>query len=341
VISYRPMRQRDIPECARIVATHPFLGPRYGDAIKDLPRVWRCLLESEASFSTALFEEKEGSKVRIHGVGISAFVTNEFIEEAKTPPFFWLGPELTRRVAESRSPLLTEKQLRDANSGEGLNVVIWQNGNHPDDVKRPESWEVGVNAFLTNHKGFRLNEVITQAETPEHFIGMLNSGALLYGYSNVKLQDSLPLDPQQAVLEPHVVGLTREVALHQVGSWVASLFHYRTPRLGFNPSEQRLLWAALHSGGTDEELSNTLGVSLSAVKKTWRAIYTRVADRMPELIPTQRSGDTVMLDRGKEKRRRTIAYLREHSEELRPVSRKLLQLEETQRHTSTGAKANF
>src|ERR1700732_567390 len=174
MIRHRPLRYWDIPECARIVATHPALGPRYGDTIRELPGVWRRLLVDEWSFTSAVFEETEGAGVRIHGVGISVFVTNEFFREAKTPPYFWLGPELTRRIAEGRSPVLTEKQLREANSRDGLNVVIWQNGVHPDDVKRAESWEVGVNAFLENHRGFRLNELIVQAETPEHFIGMVN-----------------------------------------------------------------------------------------------------------------------------------------------------------------------
>jgi hypothetical protein len=326
VIRYRPMRHRDIPECVRIVTTHPALRSRYGDTIKDLPGVWRQLLNSEWSFTTAVFEETVGARVRVHGVGISVFVTEEFLREAKTPPFFWLGPELTRRIAQGRSPLLTEKQLREANSQEGLNVVIWQNGVHPEDVKRAESWEAGVNAFLENHRGFQLNEVITQAETPEHFVGMLNAGALLYGDSDGKYRDSRQLDPQQAVMEPHLTGLTRETASRQVGSWIGTLFLYQPPRLGFSRSEQRLLWAALH-GGTDEELSDTLCISQSAVKKTWRAIYTRATNLMAELIPNQppESEHVLTQDRGKEKKRRLVAYLREHPEELRPISRKLLQ----------------
>jgi hypothetical protein len=326
VIRYRPMRHRDIPECARIVATHPILGRRYGDTINDLPAAWRELLNSECSFTSALFEETEGTRVRIHGVGISVFVTDGFFREAKTPPFFWLGPELTRRIAEGRSPVLTEKRLREANSGEGLNVVIWQNGAHPDDVKRPESWGAGVNAFLENHRGFRLNEVITQAETPEHFIGMLNAGATLYGDTNGTYRDSRQLDPQRAVMEPHLTGLSRQTASRQVGSWIGTLFLYQPPRLGFSRSEQRLLWAALH-GGTDEELSDTLCISQSAVKKTWRAIYTRATNLMPALIPNQlpESEQVLTEDRGKEKKRRLVAYLREHPEELRPISRKLLQ----------------
>jgi hypothetical protein len=36
LIRYRPMRLRDVPECVRIVASHPTLGPRYGAEIANL-----------------------------------------------------------------------------------------------------------------------------------------------------------------------------------------------------------------------------------------------------------------------------------------------------------------
>ena len=69
--------------------------------------------------------------------------------------------------------------------------------------------------------------------------------------------------------------LTRELALARVGSWATSLFSYSDPPIGFARSEQRLLDAALR-GLTDEELTVELQVSLSAIKKTWRSIYSRV-----------------------------------------------------------------
>jgi hypothetical protein len=94
-------------------------------------------------------------------------------------------------------------------------------------------------------------------------------------------------------------------------------------------------------GGTDKELADELGISLSAVKKTWRMIYDRVAACQPELIPSNSQADAWTQDRGKQKKQRLLAYLREHPEELRPVSRKLLQQAAAQRRASTGAKSVF
>jgi hypothetical protein len=120
------------------------------------------------------------------------------------------------------------------------------------------------------------------------------------------------------------MGLTREMALGHRGSWVGSLFSYEPPQFCFNVSEQRLLISAL-AGGTDEVLSDDLGISLSAVKKTWRSIYDRVAGCLPELIPGNSQPDGEASKRGRDKKQRLISYLREHPQELRPVSRKLLQ----------------
>jgi len=77
-------------------------------------------------------------------------------------------------------------------------------------------------------------------------------------------------------------------------------FLYEPPLFGFNVSEQRLLISAL-AGGTDEELSDELGISLSTVKKTWRLIYDRVAACLPELIPgnSQPKGENSKRGRGR------------------------------------------
>jgi len=109
----------------------------------------------------------------------------------------------------------------------------------------------------------------------------------------------------------------------RTGSWVGGLFLYHRPKFGFNRSEQRLLVSAI-AGGTDEELSDRLGTSLSTIKKTWLSVYSRVTTCFPDLLPDHCPSNESTAERGKEKRRRLLTYLREHPEELRPVSRKLL-----------------
>ena len=94
-------------------------------------------------------------------------------------------------------------------------------------------------------------------------------------------------------------------------------FRLSAPRFNFRPSEQRLLLTALR-GGTDEELSDELGVSLSAIKKTWALIYERASAHLRGFSSNHVTDGAS--ERGKEKKRRLLNYLRDHPEELRPAS---------------------
>jgi hypothetical protein len=324
-IRHRPMRPKDVRECVEIVAAHPFVGPRYGSAIEDLSPAWLRLLSCNGFCSALVFEEVGQAGSRIVGVGISVFLADDFLRELKTGPFFWFAPELAKRVARGdHSPLLSQRQILEANSRGGLNLGVWHGSIRMDYNNRPALWTDFMAAFLEYHRGFLLKELVVQGESPEHLEGIRHTGGAVMRSGDVLHGGFDGKSLHELALEPHIAGLTREIALKQLGSWVSLLFQYEPPRFCFSVSEQRLLLSAL-AGGTDEELSDDLGISLSTVKKTWRLIYDRVATCMPELIPgnSQSNGDASR--RGKDKKQRLISYLREHPQELRPVSRKLLQ----------------
>jgi len=94
------------------------------------------------------------------------------------------------------------------------------------------------------------------------------------------------------------------------------------------------------NGSTDWELATQLGISVAAVKKSWRDIYGRVHDRIPKLFPSEGHEKQLGSERGKAKKARLLAYVREHPEELRPIARKASRSspsEESPRHdTPTG-----
>jgi len=54
------------------------------------------------------------------------------------------------------------------------------------------------------------------------------------------------------------------------------------------------------------------------VKKVWGSIYERVSAHSHGLIP-DKVPEELNSERGKEKKQRLLAYLREHPEELRPA----------------------
>jgi hypothetical protein len=325
-LRHRAMQPEDIPECVEVLANHPVIGPRYGPAIEHLPEAWLRLLQCEAGITT-VFHADESSRAPICFFGVAAIVRDDFLTEMKTPPHFWMGPELTRRMVAGESPLLTDRQLREANLRGGLNLVCWEGCVHPEYEAHGELQRYIMSVFIHVHRGYLWKEVISsQPDRPDHLDFVLKTGGYLWDPLAGGYTSTLRKGPSETVSQPHVVGTTRDLELKRdswAGSWVGALFDYHPPVLGFSRSEQRLLSCAL-SGATDEHLAETLGTSLPAIKKMWVSIYQRVEDCLPELIPDPLRSDLPASGRGREKRRRLLAYLREHPEELRPVSRKLL-----------------
>jgi DNA-binding CsgD family transcriptional regulator len=194
--------------------------------------------------------------------------------------------------------------------------VTWEGALRPQYLDRVEANAAIFAAFVELHRGFLLKELIANATTPQTLEGALRSGGLLVD-TDGQYTDRIEKPLHEVLAEPHYLGLTRDLALCRFGTWIGSLFVYHAPQFGFRPSEQRLLLSAL-SGRADEELAAELAISLSGVKKTWRSIYERVTTRSPRVIPNH-IPEELTSERGKEKRQRLLAYLREHSEELRPA----------------------
>jgi hypothetical protein len=312
------MRPKDVTECVEIVAQHPFIGPRYADTLAELRPVWLSLLGREA-FRAYVYEDLQDSPHRLVGVGCSAIISDEFLREVKTPPFFWIGPELTRRISCGHSPLLSDKQVREANANGGVNITIWQDAQHVRDMHRIDVLNSFLITFHELHRGFQLKEIVAQGSTDLTLAGIPRAGYLFISKGDGKYTETMDKPPQELIREPHMTGLTRELAPSRLGTWAGTLFVYQPPLFAFSPGEQRLLLTAL-LGGTDEDLADELCISLSAVKKVWHSVYERVSARDPELVPCPGSTEEGVTERGKMKKQRLLAYLRDHPEEIRPAA---------------------
>lgn len=315
----RPMRPKDVRRCVDIIESHPIVGPRYAGVISQLRTAWLKSLGSE-SFHACVFEEVNAGQVRLLGSGVGAFVSDDFLHEIKSPPFFWFGPELAKRVVSGDSPLLSGKQVKEANAtGGGLNLVFWEACMRYEDNGRPELLRENGDAIIENHRGFMIKEWIMQAATLEALQVMLFAGAGSVTRGDGDYSPVTASEVPALFSRPHVIGLTRALAIAKVGSWASNMFIYEPPRFELRPSEQKLLLAALRGSG-DDEVSTELGVSQSAVKKTWRSIYERVAGCDPSLLPDVSADGENGTARGRAKKHRLLAYLRDHPEELRPHS---------------------
>ena len=327
IFTHRPMQPEDVPECVEIMASHPIFGPRYGRDIDLLPEAWVRLLQSEAKI-TAVIRAGEGPRAAIVAAGVTSIVRDDFLCELKTPPHFWIGPELTRRIVKGESPLLTSKQLQEANARGGLNAICWEACTRAGYEADVELHRYIMMAFIQDHRGYFWKEVISSPAGPDHLKWLLNMGGFLWDPLVGGYACTLRRDPDEIAAKPHLIGITRDLEINRRqsdwgGGRIGVIFDYRPPILGFSLGEQRLLSCAL-SGATDEHLAEMQGTSLSTIKKMWISIYLRVEDRCPELISDSLPTHLPANGRGTEKRRRLLAYLRERPEELRPTSRKLL-----------------
>jgi len=317
------MLTNDVQECVQLLASHPAERHRYGSLLSRLSTVWKSLLRTE-SLITSLLEDTEASARNPQAFGVSAFVSDEFIQHCKVPHPLWIGPELVRRVSRGDSPVLTPKEVRNANSGNGLNLVTWTGLVCPLREEDRARWVTELTkAFMQEHRGFNLKEAVTQPIEVEVLRVVLNSGALLWqaGEGRYVEAGNMNLNLDILIRRPFVLGMNREVMPRHMGTWASTLFLYNAPRIHFRAAEQRLLRSAL-KGSTDEELSDELGVSLSYVKKTWHSIYERATDMVPDLQLDRR--EDAVSQRGREKKQRMLAYVRNYPEELRPISRSVL-----------------
>lgn len=310
MLQYRPMQAQDVTRCVAIIAANPILAPRYGDAIAELEKTCLALL-GRLAFTAVVFEECVGEGRRFVGAGISAFLSDAFVCDIKKPPLGWIGPEIVRRVSRGESPILSDREVAQANTFGGLNLFGWHGATSPEDAKRADILNCVFSSFIELHRGFLIKELLGQADSPEVLQSMRNSGGYFYNAQRGKFELSTPGTPEEICRRPHLMGSTRE--LSSAGTWLSgsAIFSYQAPRYFFSPSEQRLLQAAMQ-GSTDVELSEQLGISASSVRKCWLSIYDRVT-------PKHQIANAV---RGKGKKHRLLAYLRDHPEELRPHSRK-------------------
>ena len=150
-LRYRQMQLSDVGNCVQVLTKIPAIGRRYGSAIADVHAAWQRLIGCEA-MATAVFEEVDGARVTTWGVGVGTFVHDDFVRELRRHHCFGVGPELAKRVVDS--PILSDNQVREANSKEGLNLLVWEACPIPEFAKRPDAYHLMVTAFIDLYRGF-------------------------------------------------------------------------------------------------------------------------------------------------------------------------------------------
>ena len=106
--------------------------------------------------------------------------------------------------------------------------------------------------------------------------------------------------------------MDRSEAIAGNNVFMIRLFAYQEPKFRLPQSHRELLQLARFDA-TDEWLADQLSISIHAVKKRWQAIYSRIDEVMPGLLPV--SDNDV---RGKGKKRVLMTYIQNNPSELWP-----------------------
>lgn len=308
----RTMEAADLVRCGSLVASNAVERFRYGPLLGKLCSAWFKLLQAGCLNST-IVENVEGS-IPV-ALGVTVFVTDDLLRKLKTVPKAWIGPTLTRLAIHTWSGILTPEQIRAANSTTGVNLVVWTAvvaSAHFD----PQVYVELFRGLYDQLVGFQIREVVCQPADKQHFQAAIQAGMLMCSAEGEYIDDHQPADLE--VSQPFLMGIDRLSAYRSFGSWFSGLLLARhRPQFYFTPSEQRVLIAAL-KGLTDDQIAKELGISVAAVKRTWRVIYQRTESAGHHHFPdtmTEKSGGK----RGKEKKQHVLTYMRSHMEELRPV----------------------
>lgn len=268
------------------------------------------MLEGRAAMFT-IFESHGFGEIRPVALSMSVFITADFSRclQSGCSPFMAL--EVAREVLRGGPGVLDASAVRRERD-QGLRIAYL----HGEFLEQPLgepgdgfTWDTFARAVVTAYRGLRIEEFMTEA-TSESWQQLLLQAGLRPVADHAR---ALGPHPGPASMERPILFLvTRADARRATGSRIADLFIDAKPQLGLRRPHVELANEAL-DGLTDEEISDALCLSLSAVKKRWQALYDHLDSVAPGLLGSSEPFRPV---RGTERRRRLLAYLREHPEEL-------------------------
>lgn len=262
-------------------------------------RIWKEWTRS-LSFGSALLE----TPARIVAFGASVFVTPEFANQEFAAPRPCLNSRVLESACAGRSVVLPETSLSEPFVP--LDLVILS-CNYLYDALTPEQIiqaEMMLPIlFFEMHVGFRLNRILLETTHPRQYKAHGSSGVW-------RTVCTFPGHDRALIM------LTKKEAFSTSGSVAAPLFTWQKPVLRLRDTDKQLLAEAIN-GETDAELAQKMNLSLATIKKRWAALFDRIADTHPNLLPDADTRD-LNESRGPQKRHRILAWVRSHPEELRP-----------------------
>lgn len=244
------------------------------------------------------------------GISLATFVTSEFADECLSADAPYVRERLLQWIESEKGPLVRPQALASLNRSGSLDLLILDFGVAPnlgsEDQRFAEDFL--MREFLERSRGYSLNRALVEVDSDQGKSLVRNNGFMLVN-DYARWRESPASSGHR---NPELYGVTRDEALDAGNYILVRLFAHSAPTLGLTRVQQELLSLAIEDL-TDAELADALCISKSAVNDRWDSIYPIFEHHFPWMFPQAEPGK-----RGKEKRRRVIAFAREHPEELRP-----------------------
>jgi hypothetical protein len=305
---YRFARPSDFKTLQTLIAPGFQASPRVHGSLLEL---WQTLSADGRIRMTVVEDQEQPPEQAIQVITASGFANEDFVQKYLANPHPGLAAEVYERVLGGQSPLLSQREIRAANSDQGLHLIMLHFALRNPDLQDASVQQlmVAVNAaFFFFYGGYRLTSAMQEV------YGRQAAEYMEAGGFHIVSDFSDGRASKQRDTDPYLLLLRKDQVQPSVVNPLSFLFYPVPPRIHFSVAEQKLLELALLNE-SDLEISEGLGVSLDAVKKTWRRAYQRAARSAPHLLG---SGEEIDGNsRGVEKRRHLLEYVRIHPEELR------------------------
>jgi DNA-binding CsgD family transcriptional regulator len=252
--------------------------------------------------------------------GLSSFLSNATAAQYLASPYPYLELQLLGQARQSSrsGAFLSYDEIAEGNAGVGLTLfpLMWlQRSNDAAKAETRALLAACQQSFIRIHRGYRLSRILKEAPA--------NRGSAFLAGGFREHHRLVPGTPHRfagrTLKQEHVIFEVSRSDVEAVppGTAISHLFAYQPPRCGLTRSEKQVLERSV-SHQTDAKIAAGLGITPSAVALRWRSIYARVAAHVPSALENDPSSSSTV--RGKEKRRRVIAFVSDYPEEMRPYS---------------------
>lgn len=303
LLNVRPLLPGDLAGCVALAKADGARGPLLDAALLD------DLLDRHLLIGRVI-ERRQRDLARICGYGLSALVEPTIVAAARRGP----QPDLVASLlvdAAARKPCLLDRRDGAHLGRRGTREMLVLNFAVEAGADSEAAIATLHTAFVEAHGGYGLAGLTAEIRPWERKSESYKASLRAMGCAEGGVD---------ARTGTQIFWLEASFVQAQPFHLLQQLFTNRAPILELSPALRDVLELAC-LGYDDVAIAAALGIAVDTVRKRWRKIYERVAERAPLIFAAgsrHRTPADARGTRGPEKRRAVVEFARLHLHELRP-----------------------